>query len=145
MNMSQPIETGDGFAFRRTARRYFYAAAVYLSLGSVLGLLLVWSGNDNFKFTHGHMMLVGVLLFAAYGAGNLWIAKQADSAPPPDSCASMAVAQFWLANIGLPGMLLGTVLPVGVGLDRVGFIFGLMEVAAAVLYGLMLRKALKAM
>ena len=143
MNMSQPIETGNALAFRRAAKRYFYAAAVYLSLGSVLGVLMMWFGNDNFQFLHSHMMLVGVLLFAAYGAGNLWIARQADSAPPPDSCAFMAVAQFWLANIGLPGMLLGTVVPVGVGLDRIGVIFGLMEAAAAVLYGLMLHKALK--
>ena len=40
-------------------------------------------------------------------------------------------------------MLLGSVLPVGLGLDRIGVLFGFMEAAAGVLFALLLRRALK--
>jgi hypothetical protein len=137
------VERGDAGAFRRMARRYFLAATVYLSLGAILGALMIWFGNDNFQFLHGHMLLVGALLFAAYGAGDLWIAGRADGMPPPGPPASLAAAQFWLANIGLPGMLIGSVLPVGLDLDRLGVLFGFMEAAAAIMYALVLRRVLK--
>ena len=136
-------ETVDAGAFRRIARRYLCGAVVYLSLGAILGALMMWFGNDNFRFLHSHMLLVGALLFAAYGAGNLWIADQADDRPLPGSLLSLASSQFWLANIGLPGMLLSSVLPVGLGLDRIGVLFGFVEAAAAVIYGMVLRRALK--
>jgi hypothetical protein len=55
----------------------------------------------------------------------------------------MATAQFWLANVGLPGMLAGSVLPVGLGLDRVGVLFGLLEAAAGVLFSLLLYRTLR--
>ena len=138
-----PTDNKNALALRRTAKWYFYAAAVYLSLGAILGAVMMWFGNDNFQFLHGHMLLVGTLLFSVYGAGNLWIAGRAESMSTPASLSSLAVAQFWLANIGLPGMLLGSVIPVGIGLDRLGVVFGAMEAAAAVMYGLMLRRALK--
>ena len=52
-------------------------------------------------------------------------------------------AQFWLANIGLPGMLLGSVLPVGYALDRIGVLFGLMEAAAAVMFAVVMNRERK--
>ena len=136
-------ENKNALALQRAAKRYFYAAAVYLSLGALLGAVMMWFGNDNFQFLHSHMLLVGALLFSAYGAGNLWIASRAERMPTSASFSSMAVTQFWLANIGLPGMLIGSVIPVGIGLDRLGVVFGSMEAAAAVMYGLMLRRVMK--
>ncbi len=135
----------DASGFRKIARRYFRAALIYLSLGAVLGALMMWFGNDNLQFLHGHMLLVGALLFGGYGAGYRWIAGQADAAPPAGATAdafsvSLAVKQFWLANIGLPGMLLGSVFPVGYGLDRIGVLFGFMEAAAAVMFGVVIRR-----
>jgi hypothetical protein len=56
------------------------------------------------------------------------------------SASSLAVKQFWFANIGLPGMLLGSVLPVGYGLDRIGVLFGFMEAAAAVMFWVVIRR-----
>jgi hypothetical protein len=133
-------ETGpDASGFRKIARRYFRAALLYLSLGAVLGALMMWFGNDNLQFLHGHMLLVGALLFGGYGAGYLWIAGRAGAAPPAGA-ASLAVKQFWLANVGLPGMLLGSVFPVGYGLDRIGVLFGFMEAAAAVMFGVVIRR-----
>ncbi len=130
-------------AYRRIARRYFRAALLYLSLGTVLGALMMWFGNDNLQFLHGHMLLIGAALFAAYGAGYSWVAGRAEASPPPGTAASsssFASAQFWLANVGLPGMLMGSVLPVGLGLDRIGILFGFMEAAAAVMFAVVIRR-----
>jgi hypothetical protein len=41
-------------------------------------------------------------------------------------------------------MLLGSVLPIGLGLDRIGVLFGFIEAAAGVLFALLLSRALKA-
>lgn len=133
-----------GEVFRRIARRYFRVALFYLALGLLLGAGMLWFGNDNFQFLHSHMLLVGTGLFAAYGAGFSWIASKADAGPLPGVSAAAANAQFRIANIGLPGMLAGSVLPVGLGLDRIGVLFGFLEAAAGVLFALLLSRALKA-
>jgi hypothetical protein len=132
-----------GEAFRGIARRYFRVALFYLSLGLLLGAGMLWFGNDNFQFLHSHMLLVGTVLFAAYGAGFWWIAGRADAEPLPGVTPAMANLQFWIANVGLPSMLAGSVLPVGLGLDRIGIPFGLMEAAAGILFAVLLSRALK--
>ncbi|HEX9850346.1 MAG TPA: hypothetical protein VGA54_07380, partial [Candidatus Deferrimicrobium sp.] len=137
------VSTG-GEAFRGIARRYFRVALFYLSLGLLLGAGMLWFGNDNFQFLHSHMLLVGTGLFAAYGAGFWWIAGRLDAGPPPGVTPALASAQFYLANVGLPGMLAGSVLPVGLGLDRIGILFGFMEAAAGILFAVLLSRALKA-
>jgi hypothetical protein len=139
--MSAPIA---GEVFRRIARRYFRAALFYLALGLLLGSVMLWFGNDNFQFLHGHMLLVGTGLFAAYGAGFRWIAGRWDAQPPPGVTPALANLQFWLANAGLPGLLAGSVLPVGLGLDRIGVLFGFLEAAAGVLFAVLLSRAIKA-
>ena len=132
-----------GELFRRVARRYFRVALFYLALGLLLGAGMLWFGNDNFQFLHGHMLLVGVGLFAAYGAGFWWIGMRSDAEPLPGVTPVLANAQFWLANAGLPGWLAGSVLPVGLEIDRVGVLFGFLEAAAGVLFAVLLSRALK--
>lgn len=119
-------------------------ALFYLSLGLLLGAGILWFGNDNFRFLHSHMLLVGVLLFAGYGAGYTWIAGRSDDGLAPGVTPGLANLQFWLANVGLPGMLAGSVLPVGLGLDRIGVLFGFLEAAAGILFALLLSRVLKA-
>jgi hypothetical protein len=132
-----------GEPFRRIARSYFRVALFYLALGLLLGAGMLWFGNDNFQFLHSHMLLVGTGLFAGYGAGFRWIAGRLDAGPLPGVTPVLASAQFYLANVGLPGMLAGSVLPVGLGLDRIGVLFGFLEAAAGVLFALLLSRALK--
>jgi len=135
--------TAGGEAYRRIARRFFRVALFYLALGIVLGSAMLWFGNDNFQFLHSHMLLVGGGLFAGYGAGFRYIAGRSDAGPPPGVTPGLANAQFWLANVGLPGMLAGSVLPVGLGLDRVGVLFGFTSAAAGVLFTILVGRALK--
>jgi hypothetical protein len=135
--------SAGGDPFRRIARRYFRVALFYLSLGLLLGAGMMWFGNDNFQFFHGHTLLVGTGLFAAYGAGLWWIAGRADTQPLPGVTPALASAQFYLANVGLPGMLAGSVLPVGLGLDRIGVLFGFTSAVAGVLFAVLLSRALK--
>jgi hypothetical protein len=130
--------------FRRLSRRYVRVALFYLAFGLLIGAVMLWFGNDNFQFLHGHMLLVGTGLFAAYGAGFSWIASKAGRGPLEGVSTAAASAQFWLANVGLPGMLAGSVLPVGLGLDRIGVLFGFMEAAAGILFAVLLSRALKA-
>jgi len=132
-----------GDAFRRLSRRYVRVSLFYLSFGLLLGAGMMYFGNDNFQFLHTHMLLVGTGLFAAYGAGFTWIASKADGGNLPGVSAVAANAQFWIANLGLPGMLAGSVLPVGLGLDRVGVLFGFIEAAAGVLFAILLSRAIK--
>ena len=133
-----------GDFFRRLSSRYVRAALFYLCLGLLLGAGMMYFGNDNFQFLHGHMLLVGVGLFGVYGAGLWWIAGRSDTGPLPGVTPVLANLQFWLANVGLPGMLAGSVLPVGLGLDRIGVLFGFIEAAAGVLFAMLLYRALKA-
>jgi len=135
--------TEAGEPFRRIARWYFRGALIYLALGLLLGAGMLWFGNDNFQFLHSHMLLVGTGLFAGYGAGFRWIAGRSDAGPLPGVTQALASAQFYLANAGLPGMLAGSVLPVGLGLDRIGVLFGFLEAAAGVLAAVLLSRALK--
>jgi hypothetical protein len=137
------IAPAAGDPFRRLARRYLQAALAYFALVMLLGAAMIWFGNDNFQFLHSHMLLVGAGLFSAYGAGLRWIASGADAGPLPGVTPAMASGQFWLANVGLPGMLAGSVLPVGLGLDRLGVLFGFLEAAAGVLFALLLSRALR--
>ena len=132
-----------GDPFRRLARRYFRAALVYFAMGMLLGVAMMHFGNDNFQFLHSHMLLVGAGLFAAYGAGLRRVASGADAGPLPGVSPALASVQFWLANVGLPGMLAGSVLPVGLGLDRVAVFFGLLEAVAGIQFALLLSRALR--
>ncbi|MGE5248435.1 MAG: hypothetical protein ACM3L8_08830 [Verrucomicrobiota bacterium] len=133
-----------GGPFRAIARRYFRSALFYGAFGMLVGALMLWVGNDNLQFLHGHMLLVGSLLFAVYGAGFLRLAARVDAAPVQGVSVPLAGAQFWLASVGLPGMLAGSVLPVGLGLDRIGVLFGFLEASAAVLFAVLMNRLFRA-
>ncbi len=132
-----------GDLFRVLARRYVRVSLFYLCLGLLLGAAMMYFGNDNFQFVHTHGLLVGFVLFAAYGAGFGWIGGKADAGPLRGVSPAAAGVQFYLANAGLIGMLIGSVLPVGLGLDRVGALFGILEAAAGILFALLLGRTLK--
>ena len=126
----------------RLCRRYIRVAFVYLVLGLVLGEAMLLFGNDNFRFVHVHMLLVGFVLFLIYGIGYKLIPTMFFGLPKV-AHIGWAEVQFWLANVGLVGLLVGAVMPVGLGLDRLAVLFGLVEIAAAVVFVVLMGKTVK--
>ncbi|NIO17184.1 MAG: hypothetical protein GTN70_09325, partial [Deltaproteobacteria bacterium] len=48
---------------------YIVTSFFYLILGMALGAGMLVTGNDNFLFTHVHLLLVGFVVFLIYGVG----------------------------------------------------------------------------
>ncbi|HZD54747.1 MAG TPA: hypothetical protein VE080_00705, partial [Candidatus Aquicultoraceae bacterium] len=117
----------------RLCRRYIRSAFLYLVVGLVLGVGMLAFGNDNFQFLHVHALLVGFVLFLIYGIGYKLIPTMFFGLPIVGRIG-WAEVQFWLAQIGLAGLLVGAVMPVGLGLDRIAIPFGAIEAAAGVLF-----------
>jgi hypothetical protein len=126
----------------RLCRRYIRVAFLYLALGMVLGVGMLAFGNDNFQFVHVHMLLVGFVLFLIYGIGYKLIPTMFFGLPRVENIG-WAEAQFWLANIGLVGMLAGAVLPVGLGLDGIALASGVIEAAAGILFVRLMGKTIR--
>lgn len=126
----------------RLCRRYIRVAFFYLVLGLFLGVGMLAFGNDNFQFVHVHMLLVGFVLFLIYGIGYKLIPTMFFGLPKVENIG-WAEAQFWLANVGLVGMLVGAVIPIGLGLDRIPTFFGLVEAVAGLLFVVLMGKTLK--
>jgi hypothetical protein len=125
----------------RLCRRYIRTAFFYLALGLLLGVGMMVFGNDNFQFVHTHMLLVGFVLFLIYGIGVKLIPTMFFGLPRVVHIG-WAEAQFWMANIGLAGMLIGSVIPVGLGLDRISILFGFVEAAAGILFAVLMGKTI---
>jgi hypothetical protein len=126
----------------RLCRRFIRVAFVYLVLGLVLGVGMLAFGNDNFQFVHVHMLLIGFVLFLIYGIGYKLIPTMFFGLPKVENIG-WAEAQFWLANVGLVGMLAGAVMPVGLGLDRIALLFGMVEAAAGVLFVVLMGRTIR--
>ena len=125
----------------RLCRRYIRVAFFYLALGLILGAGMLAFGNDNFQFVHTHMLLIGFVLFLIYGIGYKLIPTMFFGLPRVVSIG-WAEVQFWLANVGLVGMLIGAVMPAGLGLDRISVPFGLVEAAAGILFAALMGKTI---
>lgn len=87
---------------------------LFVSIGLVYGLLggllmLVWLFDPtllpgNVPRVHGHMMLLGFVLMTIYGVGLHVIPRFGGY---PLRSERVASVQFWLANAGLPLMVVG--------------------------------------
>lgn len=126
----------------RLCRRYIGVAFAYLVLGLVLGAVMLASGNDNLQFVHVHMLLVGFVLFLIYGIGYKLIPTMFFGLPRV-AHIGWAEAQFWLANVGLVGLLAGAVLPVGFGYDRIAAVFGAVEALAGILFVVLMGRTIR--
>jgi hypothetical protein len=125
----------------RLCRRYIRVAFIYLSLGLLLGAWMLAFGSDNFLFVHTHVLLIGFVLFLIYGIGFKLIPTMFFGLPRVVHMG-WAEIQFWLANVGLAGLLVGAVMPAGLGLDRIAVLFGLVEAAAGILFAVLMGKTI---
>lgn len=126
----------------RLCRRFIRVAFACLVLGLLLGAAMLAFGNDNLQFVHVHLLLVGFVLFLIYGIGYKLIPTMFFGLPRI-SGIGWAEFQFWLAVLGLAGMIAGALLPVGLGLDRVAVLFGLVEAAAGILFVAVIGRTMK--
>lgn len=87
----------------RFARNFIIMSIVYLLAASLLGVFML-SGSypAPLKFVHSHLMLLGWVSMMIYGVGYHILPRFMGKLL---ARKALAEAQFWLANIGLLGML----------------------------------------
>ncbi|NCO68874.1 MAG: hypothetical protein COZ31_07770 [Nitrospirae bacterium CG_4_10_14_3_um_filter_44_29] len=88
----------------RFVKNFILMSIVYLTSAAVLGVFMF--GNPSlmqFKFVHSHLMLLGWVSMMIYGVGYHILPRFAGKLI---KSKAMAELQFWLANIGIVGMLL---------------------------------------
>jgi len=87
----------------RFVKNFILMSIVYLIIASVLGILMLAHPSlMALKFVHSHLMLLGWVSMMIYGVGYHILPKFAGRFL---KSKAMGEAQFWLANIGLLGML----------------------------------------
>ena len=87
----------------RFVKNFILMSIVYLTIAAVLGIFMF--GNPSlmqFKFVHSHLMLLGWVSMMIFGVGYHILPKFAGRFL---KSKAMGEVQFWLANIGLVGML----------------------------------------
>ena len=113
-------------------RRFILTAFGYAILGLALGIYMAASKNHNQHVTHAHIMLIGFLLTFVYGlCHKLWL---------DNSTSKLAVAQFYVHQIGTVVVLIGLFLLYGqfVSMDALDPILAISSIT--VLGGLVLMK-----
>src|SRR3989304_7922029 len=93
----------------RTTLGFIFTGMVVLVLGVTLGVLFVVFPNLRpLSTVHAHLNLVGAVIFMIFGVAYHILPRFRGR---PLHSENLAWAQFWLANIGLVGLL------VAMGLD----------------------------
>lgn len=87
----------------RFVKNFILMSIVYLAIATALGIFML--GNPSLmplKFVHSHLMLLGWVSMMIYGVGYHILPKFAGRFL---KSKTMGEVQFWIANIGLVGML----------------------------------------
>lgn len=88
----------------RFVKNFISMSIIYLAIASLLGILML--GNPSLlhlKFVHSHLNMLGWVSMMIFGVGYHILPRFSGR---PLKSPKMGEAQFWLANIGLVGMLL---------------------------------------
>ncbi|MDI6743754.1 MAG: cbb3-type cytochrome c oxidase subunit I [Thermodesulfovibrionales bacterium] len=99
----------------RFVKSFILMSIVYLAIATVLGIFMLgYPSLMQFKFVHSHLMMLGWVSMMIYGVGYHILPKFSGRLLKSPKLGEL---QFWLANIGLMGMLafytLGTYNPSG--------------------------------
>lgn len=99
----------------RFVKSFILMGIVYLAIATVLGIFMLgYPFLVQFKFVHSHLMMLGWVSMMIYGVGYHILPRFAGKLLKSQKLGEL---QFWLANIGLVGMLafytLGTYNPSG--------------------------------
>lgn len=88
----------------RFVKNFIIMSIFYLSVSTIFGIVMI--GSDmlmTLKFVHSHLMLIGWVSFMIYGVGYHILPRFAGRAV---KSTAVGEAQFWVANIGLLGMVI---------------------------------------
>lgn len=84
-------------------KNFIVMSIVYLGVAVFIGIWLLWDPSMfSLKFIHSHLMMLGWVSMMIYGVGYhilpRFVGKLIKS-------KALGEAQFWLANVGLVGMM----------------------------------------
>lgn len=113
---------------------YIVSSFFYLLLGMALGVGMLVTGNDNFLFTHVHLLLVGFVVFLIYGVGYKLLPTMFFGYPGLPYIG-LAWVQYAFAQAGLVFMILFyNIFPVHLQSGTVLFVSGILEFTASLLF-----------
>ncbi len=109
----------------KTTLGFIFAGVIYLVLGTTLGVLFfIIPETRVLRPVHTHLNLVGFVLFVIFGIAYHILPRFRGN---PLYSEKLAWGQFWLANVGLVGLLvflgLGAYVPFA-GLKVLQAVFG---------------------
>lgn len=120
----------------RFVRNFIVMSIVYLGLAAFFGIVMLADQSYLYlKFIHSHLNMLGWVSMMIYGVGYHILPRFAGKRL---KSVKLGEVQFYLANIGLVGMLLFYTLQINspdVSLYRVlSVVFGFMEVLSVFLF-----------
>lgn len=87
----------------RYVKNFIIMSIVYLAAASVIGIgMMLEQGMQKYRFVHSHFMLIGWVSMMIYGVGYHILPRFAGKLLKNPTLAEI---QFWVANIGLIGMV----------------------------------------
>ncbi|MFC2020284.1 hypothetical protein ACFLU1_00590 [Chloroflexota bacterium] len=88
----------------KTSLGFIFSGLAYLVIGVTLGVLfIIIPGTRVLQPVHTHLNLIGFVIFAIFGIGYHILPRFRGN---PLYSEMMAWWQFWLANVGLVGLLI---------------------------------------
>jgi len=120
----------------RYVRNFIIMSIAYLAAASVIGVgMMLEPSMQGLSFVHSHFMLIGWVSMMIYGVGYHILPRFAGKLLKSPWVAEM---QFWVANIGLIGMVVFYTLLLGDESNRVfallAGISGAMQVFSSLLF-----------
>lgn len=113
---------------------YICTSFVYLLLGIVLGVGMLVTGNDNYLFTHVHLLLIGFVIFLIYGVGYKLLPTMFFGYPGLPFLR-LPWIQYAMGNAGLIIMVLCyNVLPLSFSTPSILLLSGILELGSALLF-----------
>ena len=85
------------------AKAFVKASLIYLGIGSITGIIMIWWPDIRFTVTrvHTHILLLGFMAMMIYGVGYHILPRFMGR---PVYSARLGNAQAWTANISLIGL-----------------------------------------
>lgn len=117
-------------------KNFIGMSIVYLGVAAVIGIAMFLTPTFyTLKFVHSHLMMLGWVSMMIFGVGYHVLPRFAGKVI---KSVKLGEVQFWIANVGLIGMMVFYVLmqfePENSLYKALTVLFGMFEVASAVIF-----------